>query len=48
MIARTILTPAADVYTRDGMRQMAARYYGAEDMGAVEAEFTMRPQQPAR
>ena len=42
VIARTILSPAADVYTRDGMRAMAARYYGAEDMAAVEAEFTMR------
>lgn len=48
VIARTILSPAADVYTRDGMRQMAARYYGAEDMGAVEAEFAMRPAPPAR
>lgn len=43
VIARTILSPAADVYTRDGMRQMAARYYGADDMAVVEAELTMRP-----
>jgi NADP-dependent 3-hydroxy acid dehydrogenase YdfG len=47
VIARTILSPAADVYTRDGMRQMAARYYGADDMGAVEAELAIRPT-PAR
>jgi NADP-dependent 3-hydroxy acid dehydrogenase YdfG len=43
VIARTILSPAADVYTRDGMRQMAARYYAAEDMGALEAELATRP-----
>jgi short-subunit dehydrogenase len=43
VIARTILSPAADVYTRDGMRQMAARYYGADDMAAVEAELAIRP-----
>jgi NADP-dependent 3-hydroxy acid dehydrogenase YdfG len=48
VIARTILSPAADVYTRDGMRQMAARYYAAEDMGVVEAEFTMHPASPTR
>lgn len=48
VVAHTILFPAADVYTRDGMRQMAARYYGADDMGAIEAEFTMRPAPPAR
>jgi NAD(P)-dependent dehydrogenase (short-subunit alcohol dehydrogenase family) len=46
VIARTILEPAADVYTRPGMREMAARYYGADDMGAIEAEFTMRPAPP--
>ncbi len=48
VIARTILAPEADVYTRDGMRQMVARYYGADDMGAVEAELAMRPAPPAR
>jgi len=48
VIAQTILSPAADVYTRDGMRQMAARYYGADDMAAVEAELTIRPAPPAR
>jgi NADP-dependent 3-hydroxy acid dehydrogenase YdfG len=46
VIARTILSPAADVYTRDGMREMVARYYAAEDMGRVEAELTMRPAPP--
>src|SRR5436190_23243628 len=46
VIARTILSPAADVYTRDGMREMVARYYGADDMGRVEAELTMRPAPP--
>jgi hypothetical protein len=25
------------------MRQMAARYYGADDMAAVEAELAIRP-----
>jgi NAD(P)-dependent dehydrogenase (short-subunit alcohol dehydrogenase family) len=48
VIARTILSPAADVYTREGMRQMAARYYGADDMAVVEAELTLRPAPPAR
>ena len=48
VIARTILAPAADVYTRGGMRETAARYYAAEDMGAVEAELTMRTRPPAR
>ena len=48
VIARTILAPAADVYTREGMRELVTRYYGAEDMGRVEAELTMRPAPPPR
>src|SRR5215216_6565373 len=45
---KNILSPVPDVYTRNGTRQMAARYYGAHDMGAVEAALTMRPAPPAR
>jgi NAD(P)-dependent dehydrogenase (short-subunit alcohol dehydrogenase family) len=29
--------PRADVYTRDGMREMVVRYFAAEDMAEVEA-----------
>jgi short-subunit dehydrogenase len=35
--------PRADVYTRPGMREAAAAYYAAEDMGAAEAAPTFRP-----
>jgi hypothetical protein len=48
VIAQTIVAPAADLYTRGGMREMAARYYAADDMGAVEAELTMRTRPPAQ
>jgi NADP-dependent 3-hydroxy acid dehydrogenase YdfG len=45
VIAGVIESPRADVYTRDGARQMVASYCAAEDMGAVEAQppFVMVP-----
>jgi NAD(P)-dependent dehydrogenase (short-subunit alcohol dehydrogenase family) len=43
VIAGVIEEPRADVYTRSGLREMAAAYYAAEDMGAAER----RPPFPA-
>lgn len=45
VIAETIETPRADVYTRPGSRELIAAYYGADDMGAVEQQppFLMPP-----
>lgn len=42
--------PRADAYTRPGMREMAAAYYAAEDMAAVEAGWAslFRPAAPGR
>lgn len=39
VIADAIENPRADVYTREGARQMVAGYFGAEDMAAAEAAF---------
>ncbi|MFI5370248.1 MAG: SDR family oxidoreductase [Candidatus Eisenbacteria bacterium] len=38
VIADLIDHPRADVYTRPGGREIVARYYAAEDMGAFERE----------
>ncbi len=38
VIAGVIERPRADVYTREGARQMVAAYYAAEDMGDVESK----------
>jgi NAD(P)-dependent dehydrogenase (short-subunit alcohol dehydrogenase family) len=38
VIAGVIEEPRADVYTRPGLREMAARYFAAEDMAAAEAQ----------
>jgi len=46
VIAKLIEHPQADVYTRPGMRDMAAAYYAAEDLAAAESRFTM-PRVPA-
>ena len=43
VIADAIDTPRADVYTREGARQMVAGYFGAEDMAAAEAAFGPPP-----
>jgi len=43
VILEVIRHPRADVYTRPGMRERAAAYYAAEDMGAIERELVMRP-----
>ena len=48
MIARVIVEPRADVYTRPGMHEMPVRYYGAEDMAAAEAAFHVTPPAPPR
>jgi len=39
VIADLIAHPRAEVYTRPGMREQAAAYYGAEDVAAVEARM---------
>ena len=36
VIADLIVRPRAEVYTRPGMRELVAAYYGAEDLDAVE------------
>ena len=46
VIAGVIEEPRADVYTRPGMREMAARYFAAEDMGAAEAQPPFAPSRP--
>lgn len=45
LIADLIERPRAEVYTRPEMGQMAARYFSAEDVGAIEAQppFRMPP-----
>ena len=42
VIAQAIAEPVADVYTRPGMRDMALRYFGADDMAEAEKAFTLR------
>lgn len=39
VIADVIEKPRAEVYTRPQMRDMAARYFGAEDVGEIEKAF---------
>jgi NADP-dependent 3-hydroxy acid dehydrogenase YdfG len=48
VIAGVIEEPRADVYTRAGMREMAAAYFAAEDMGAAERQppFMTGPRRP--
>ena len=36
MIADAIEKPRAEVYTRPQMRELAARYFAADDVGAIE------------
>jgi NAD(P)-dependent dehydrogenase (short-subunit alcohol dehydrogenase family) len=45
VIAGVIAEPRADVYTFPGARELVARYYGADDMAAAEAQigFTVPP-----
>jgi short-subunit dehydrogenase len=47
VIADVIEHPRADVYTRPGMREIAAGYYAAEDMGAAESRPPFPPRPPA-
>ena len=47
VIADAIEHPRADVYTREGARQMVAGYFGAEDMAAAEAALGPPPAPPA-
>lgn len=46
VIAEAIERPRADVYTREGARQMVAGYFAAEDMGAAELAFGPPPAPP--
>ena len=39
VIADVIETPRAEVYTRPQMRELAARYFSAEDVGEIEKGF---------
>jgi NAD(P)-dependent dehydrogenase (short-subunit alcohol dehydrogenase family) len=39
VIADVLAHPRAEAYTRPGMREQAAAYYGAEDVAAVEAKM---------
>ncbi|MGH7740728.1 MAG: hypothetical protein ACRENS_01750 [Candidatus Eiseniibacteriota bacterium] len=50
VILDVIEHPRADVYTRPGMREAAARYFAAEDMAAAEIEWaaTLRATAPQR
>ena len=45
MLADLIEHPRAEVYSRPQLRDMAARYFSAEDVGVLEAEppFMARP-----
>lgn len=43
VIADVIEKPRAEAYTRPQMRDMAARYFGAEDVGEIEKNFTGAP-----
>ena len=46
VIAGVIEEPRADVYTRAGQRELAARYFAAEDMAAAEAQPPFAPGPP--
>ncbi|HET6612694.1 MAG TPA: SDR family oxidoreductase [Kofleriaceae bacterium] len=37
VIADVIAAPRAEIYTREGMREMVGRYYSADDVGEIEA-----------
>ena len=43
VIADVIETPRAEVYTRPQMRELAARYFSADDVTAIEAGFGVPP-----
>jgi NADP-dependent 3-hydroxy acid dehydrogenase YdfG len=43
VIAWVIDNPIADAYTQPGMREAVVRYFGAEDMAAVEAGLPSTP-----
>ena len=44
--AGVIEAPRADVYTRPGLREMAASYFAAEDMAAAESQPPFAPRRP--
>ena len=46
VIAGVIEAPRADVYTRPGLREMAASYFAAEDMAAAESQPPFAPRRP--
>src|SRR5262249_37319493 len=39
VIADAIVAPCAEIYTRPQLRELAARYFAAEDVAAVEAQL---------
>lgn len=43
VIADVIARPRAEAYTRDALREMAARYYAADDVGALEVQPPFNP-----
>jgi short-subunit dehydrogenase len=43
VIADLIERPRAEVYTRPGMRELVAAYYGADDLDAVDLDAVGRP-----
>lgn len=43
VIADVITKPRAEVYTRPQMRQLAEKYFSAEDVSEIEKSFTMPP-----
>jgi short-subunit dehydrogenase len=45
VIADLIASPRAEVYTRPEMRELAGRYYSAEDVAPIEASFAI-PRRP--
>lgn len=50
VIADLVEKPRAEVYSRPELQQLAARYFGAEDVGVVEGQppFGMMPGRPPR
>ena len=43
VIADTIETPVAETYTRVQLRELAARYFSAEDVGVIEGQPPFHP-----
>jgi hypothetical protein len=48
VIVDVIEKPRAEVYTRPQMRQLAEKYYSADDVAEIEKGFGMPPGSPPR